>query len=65
MTRKHFEALAAVLRDARSYVDRVQPSAEQTVDYIARSLALACEGTNPHFDRGRFLTATLRRRAGD
>lgn len=54
MTRKHFEAVAAVLRASCSVQD-VQVREE--AHGIARDLATVFAGLNPRFDRARFLAA--------
>jgi len=51
MTRKHFEAIAKVLRDNRSSTN--------DADWynLVSAMADACAETNPNFDRSRFITA--------
>ena len=53
MSRRHFEAIAAVLRNATAY-NAGDPC---TRDLIARELADFLVGENPRFDRGHFLRA--------
>jgi len=55
MTRKHFEALAAGLREARPEVSFGEPYAawREAVNAVAR----ACAKSNEAFDRMRFLAA--------
>ena len=48
MTRKHFEALAAEIRQIPDKVAREQ---------AARAVARACRQFNPNFDMSRFLAA--------
>ncbi len=50
LTRKHFKALAKMVRDMRS----INPTERES---LARKLADFCEGQNPLFDRIRFLMA--------
>jgi|TARA_R100000656_G_C3920477_1_gene122740 hypothetical protein len=50
LTRKHFEAVASILRDNQDEVSDVL--VHQFADYFA--------GSNPNFDRSRFLQATWR-----
>ncbi len=49
MTRKHFEAIAAAVRDTP-----MEASARRE---LASNLASVCRGVNDRFDRQRFLTA--------
>lgn len=57
LTRKHFELIARALRAARPIVEG-RPSLPQDVHAnCARELADALAGTNPRFDRERFLRA--------
>lgn len=51
MTRKHFEAIAAIIKDNTSYCDNGIPA------QIADELATFFEKENIHFDRARFLVA--------
>lgn len=48
MTRKHFEAIAAIIKNTL-VTDRREATATAMADYLATQ--------NPNFDRGRFLTA--------
>jgi hypothetical protein len=49
MSRRHFQMIAAVLRDAT-----LTPKQR---DDLAERFAVACKRENPRFDRQRFLTA--------
>lgn len=62
MTRKHFEALAAAVRNARwKFYSPGDPDsyvyATLVLDYMANQLADVCAASNGSFDRERFLTA--------
>lgn len=50
MTRKHFKAIAKILRGS-------MPSDPETVSVIARQMADFFEEENPLFDRKKFLAA--------
>lgn len=52
MTRRDFEAIAAVLRTSNDYLDRGERAR------LAGEFADVLEATNPRFDRYRFLDAT-------
>lgn len=51
MTRKHFEAIALILKTQREEHDA------ETAERIADDLAGYFAGVNPNFDRARFLKA--------
>lgn len=53
MTRKDFELIASVIRDARLERPLFRPA----WDYIAQDFARELRGTNSNFDRLRFLEA--------
>jgi hypothetical protein len=55
MTKRHFEAVAATLRENghRSATN----SERRVLAYVALDLARVFAGLNPRFDRGRFLAA--------
>lgn len=53
MTRKHFQAIADVLRDAQS----VDASPRAMLDIMATGLADVCREANGRFDRDRFYRA--------
>ena len=58
LSRKHFQALADITRDARSAA--TQPpfnNATDALDAVQQSLADFCSQHNPNFDRARFLAA--------
>lgn len=59
MTKKDFEAIAEVMRDARRQLD-CDPGCVDAMDYISRGLADVCAENNGRFDRARFLRACLR-----
>lgn len=52
MTKKHFEALAAIVND-----NRFDGSRKEACESIARDMADLFAEENPRFDRERFLTA--------
>jgi hypothetical protein len=52
MTRKHFEAIAAAMRDLREKSDNTD-----SVDEASRALAAVCAESNGRFDNSRFLRA--------
>jgi hypothetical protein len=52
MSRKDYEAIAAIIKGARLYT-----SADDPVALIATALAAAFAQDNPRFDRARFLAA--------
>lgn len=59
MSKKHFEALAAALKDNRPVeggMSFYQFSEEQWLDGVGR-IADVCARFNPNFDRARFLAA--------
>ncbi len=54
MSKKHFNALAAAVRDWR----RVCPSVEEAdVAQLVARLAAVCQAENPRFNRSRFFDA--------
>lgn len=55
MTRKHFEAIAKVVRDID--LSRYGDQQYQQRKYIAAALANVLADTNPLFDRERFIRA--------
>jgi hypothetical protein len=58
MTRKHFEAIAAAISDARNDPIVCKTlGALDGVTILANKLADVCAGSNGRFDRGRFLRA--------
>lgn len=63
MTRKHYEAVAGVIRAELgdgldlSAADRMRVPRIQSLVHVARGLADVFEADNSRFDRGRFLTA--------
>lgn len=57
MTRKDFEMVANVLRDARVSGAEKSPAEEALIDDIAAHFAQELSYTNPRFDRSRFLRA--------
>jgi hypothetical protein len=54
MTRKHYEAIAQVLADARTPFN---PGANQVRESIVEALARIMASDNPRFNRERFLRA--------
>jgi hypothetical protein len=52
MTRRDFQLIARTIKGARNQDD---PCAQDEADTITEALAGALAGTNPRFDRGRFL----------
>lgn len=57
MTRKHFEALAAVLKDHAVSARDGSRDEQHRVAWIAADVATICASFNPYFDRTRFLKA--------
>lgn len=57
MTRKHFEALAAMVRDLASTTADPTQAVDIAVRDHADTLAKFCATQNPNFDRARFLKA--------
>ncbi len=60
MTRKHFEAIAAAVRDAQGVSGNTGDDLtveRATLHRVAHALADACRRENPQLDRGRFLRA--------
>jgi hypothetical protein len=58
MTRKHFEAVARILREERQLQrERPQRTDDQRTTYIASELAAVFQADNPRFDRQRFIAA--------
>jgi hypothetical protein len=55
MTKKDFEAIAALLRKARLQYDGDR--ADDVTEYIAKGVADVCAARNGRFDRVRFLRA--------
>lgn len=55
MTKKHFAALATILREART---KAKTTAElSAVENITREIARFCHAQNSNFDRARFIVA--------
>jgi hypothetical protein len=64
MTRKHFEAIAETFRFERQTANAIVPThggqrktAVETIDRLAKQIASDLAGTNPNFNRSRFLEA--------
>lgn len=60
MTRKHFEAIATVLRQENAHLAQGNVpdyAGQRTLSSLAYSLADAFEDDNPRFDRQRFIAA--------
>jgi len=58
MTRKHFEAIAKVMRDEiEIYRANGDQYGEQVATHTARALTYMCVASNPRFNRSRFLAA--------
>lgn len=56
MTKKHFNALAEILREAHA---NAKTTAElSTVENIAKEIARFCRTQNSNFDTARFIAAT-------
>ena len=51
---RHYAEIARIIRDMRQDGDELTGS---EVDHIAQIFARELRGTNPHFDRSRFLRA--------
>ena len=58
MTRKHFQAIAAIIRREHEKLDQ-QPRycARDMLNTIGNKIANVCEQENPNFDRERFAKA--------
>jgi hypothetical protein len=56
MSKKHFEAVAAILREERQSWEG-NGQVQQALSYVAVGLASAFSKANPRFDRSRFLEA--------
>lgn len=56
MSRKHYEAVARVIRDERENWD-VGGEVQVALNYLAQNLAGVFAADNPNFDRQRFLAA--------
>lgn len=54
MTKKHFQAIATAIRDARALTS---PLAEAAIDAVAESIADRLAEDSPRFNRARFLAA--------
>ncbi len=52
MTKKHFVAIAAAIKELWENSDNVD-----AVDEVARAIADVCADSNPRFNRARFLSA--------
>lgn len=60
MSRKHFEALAAAIREAYEAADERHANgaeARRAIAFTAGKVARACADSNPRFDDKRFLAA--------
>lgn len=60
MSRKHYEAIAKVIRTRRVWSQNAfypQPIETATIDAIAHDLAETFKGDNPRFQNARFLKA--------
>jgi hypothetical protein len=57
MTRKDFELIAQVLKDARPRPDSVPVEVLKEHDYVATCFAAKLRSTNPRFDSDRFKRA--------
>lgn len=58
MTSRHFELIAQAIVEARSTAVQLLPlGCDEAIDFAAEALADALEGTNPAFNRDRFLKA--------
>lgn len=59
MTKKHFEALARILRHRRPPPDSPHlPAVNAYVDAIAQDIAVYCGALNPNFNTTKFLKAS-------
>jgi hypothetical protein len=56
MTKKHFNALAEILREAHNEAKTTETLA--TVERIAADIARFCRTQNSNFDTARFIAAT-------
>lgn len=57
MSRKHYVAIAAILRNARMLAEAHEMTRDESIDSITEALAAYLETDNASFDRGRFLEA--------
>lgn len=56
MTRKHYRALAAAVRDTLAPLTN-EPQAREACAELAHRIAKVCLSDNPHFDADRFFEA--------
>lgn len=58
MTRKHFRALAAIIKGEREvWKDANEPKVKVAIDNIQGMLTEFCKQENPEFDQARFYDA--------
>lgn len=60
MTKKHFKAIAEIIKQERESTpgeSRYEQGCVDTANSIGRELASFCATMNPRFDRAKFLTA--------
>ena len=63
MTRKHFEAIAEIIRRENEKLDRGEIADHRTMlNVMAHKLANVCSAASPRFDRVRFGDACTTRR---
>ena len=57
MTRKDFELIAAVLKDAEPWVKDCRPPHREIIGELSKNFASMCAAQNPRFNRAKFLAA--------
>ena len=57
MTKKHFAAIAAIIRDARNVTGAPSAESEMMRVWIAQDLAREFAGWNSQFDRAKFMVS--------
>lgn len=57
MSKKHYEALAAALRDARNDEGSDYATFDEGIDAAVERIAIVLRKDNPRFDSARFLKA--------
>jgi hypothetical protein len=58
LSKKHYEVIAGILRDARAAMDPDTCASSDVVDYIEKELIKTFRQDNPNFDPARFRAAS-------